>query len=194
MRLRRELKLYPDHVEQHVAGARGRNTGFNVKYALLPSAPDYRTWRQNDMFLAFPLLLVPGLSLFELAYRKNDDAFQLLVFMFFFCIACCAIGYVLRRLLKRDYIVLATQAGNLLIVKDGKHHRILNELQTRRTEALKRAVFVNRLNQPWQEVKKFKWLRDEGIISDDSFKIYREQILSLADAKIGNGFKTPALH
>jgi hypothetical protein len=189
------LKLYPDYAEYGVSGLRGTtNTGFNVKYALLPKEFDYRTSHPKDMFVMTPLVGVAGATLYYLAIHRNIDVYSTLGFAFILALISCGIGYGLRRLLKRDYTFLATPVGNLLIVKDGKHDLIVKELQTRRVAALTEAAVVNPLEPPWMQIKKFKWLKDEGIISDDSFRAYREQILSSADTKTDNAIQNVVLH
>ena len=189
-----ELNLYPDYAEYRLSGSRGTNTGFNVKYALLPNEFDYRTSHPKDMFVMTPLIAVAGFTLYDLAIHRNFDVSSTLAFMFILAIIFCGIGYGLRRLLKRDYTFLGTPAGSLLIVKDGKHDRIVKELQTRRVAALTEAAVVNPLEPAWMQIKKFKWLKDEGIISDDSFKAYREQILSSTDTTTDKAIQNVVLH
>lgn len=74
---RLEPKLHPDYVEYYVAGARGTNTGFNAKYELLPKEFDYRIFRQKDMFVIFPLVLVAALTPFELFNGEGDPFFTI---------------------------------------------------------------------------------------------------------------------
>jgi hypothetical protein len=187
-----ELTLHPDYAEYRIRTP-NQDTGFNVKYALLPNRFDYRANHPKDAFVIFPLVLVAGLALFELAIHKGDT-YSTLVVMFASAIVYCGIGYGLRRLLKRDYGVLATAAGNMLIVKDGQHDQILKELETRRFGALKRAAVVNRLEPPWVEIKKFKWLKAEGVISDADFTMYREQILAATEPARNKPLAPLALH
>jgi hypothetical protein len=172
-----ELGLHPDYVEFSMAGTRGNSTGFNVGYALLPNEFNYRTFRAGDSFVLFPLLLVPALTMFELAIPQNP-VYPTLGLMVVFGFICCAIGYGLRRVLRRAYTVLPTSAGNLLVVKDAQHDRILTELQARRAAALRKSALINPVLSPWMELKRFNQLKDDGIISDEEFKTYRERILA----------------
>lgn len=180
------LALHSDYVEYAVSGTRSNNIGFNTRYELLPNAFDYRTLREPDMFVLFPLVIVAGMTLFELALPQNP-VYPLLLFMFLFGLLGCGVGYVLRRLLRREYTVLATPSGKLTIVKDRQHDLIVQELAMRRGAALRRAAVVNPSAPPWAEVKKFRWLKDQGAISDEEFMVYRERILSAAE---GVGEKT----
>lgn len=132
--------------------------------------------------------MVAALALFALLHQ--GDAATILGVNFVSGGLFCGIGYGLHRLFKKEYTAPATQSGNLLVVKDRKHDQILKEIKTRRVAALKRAVVVNRLVPPWNEVKKFKFLRDEGIISTDEFASYRESILPSAGANISQAAGT----
>jgi hypothetical protein len=174
--VRVELTLHPDYVEFSMAGIRSNTSGFNVGYALLPSEFNYRTFRAGDGFVLFPLLLVSGLTLLQLAMPRNP-VYEVLGFMVVYGLICCAIGYALRRFLRRAYTALPTSGGNLLIVKDAQHDQILTELQARRAVALRKSAVINPALPPWMEIKRFKRLREEGIISDGEFKTYRERIL-----------------
>jgi hypothetical protein len=187
-----ELTLHPDYAEYRFR-ASNQDVGFNVKYALLPNSFDYRTNHPKDAFVIFPLFLVAGLTLFELMIDTRDT-YSTLVVMAASAIVYCGIGFGLRRLLKHDYTVLATPAGNMLIVKDGQHDQILKELEARRFAALKRAAVVNRLEQPWVEIKKFQRLKAEGVISEADFAMYREQILAATEPSRNNPVAPLALH
>jgi hypothetical protein len=190
---RLDLTLHPDYAEYNIAGSRGKITGFNVKYESLPKTFDYRTFRAKDRFVTFPLILIAGSTLFQLATNKGN-VYSLLGARLLFGLVCCGIGYGLRCLLKKDYTALATAAGTLLIAKDGKHDQILAELQTRRAAAQKKFTVINPLAPPWNEIKKFKWLRDEGVISDNDFRMYRKMILSSAEPATEKAVETLALH
>jgi len=53
---------------------------------------------------------------------------------------------------------------------------------------------VNRLEPPWVEIKKFKWLKAEGVISDADFTMYREQILAATEPPRNKPVAPLALH
>jgi len=187
-----DLKLHPEYVEYYVVDRHGKVAGFNIKYELLPAEFDYQTYRATDAYVSLPLATVALLTLFELLVY--GDSYFLIGLMALMALVLCGAGYGLHRLFKRDYTALVTKAGMLLIVKDGKHDQIVNELQMRRAAALRKMVVVDRLAPPWREVKKFKWLRDEGIISNEDFVSYRELILSSTDTASGATANSPALH
>ncbi len=188
-----ELKLHPDYVEFYVVTASGKSNGFNVKYELLPNEFDYRTYRPRDMFIRFPVILMAGQMLFALVSNKAS-AYATILFAFLFTAILCAIGYGLRLLLKKEITALAIQAGMLLVVKDQNYDQIMNELKVRREAALRALVLINSLQPPWSEVKKFKWLRDEGIISSDEFEFYRARILSSVEVKVEKAIEPLVIH
>lgn len=194
--VRVEFRLHSDYVEFSMAGIRSNTNGFNVGYALLPNEFDYRTFRAGDGFVLFPLLLVSGLTIFGLLMPENP-VYSMLGFMVVSGLVCCAIGYGLRRVLRRAYTVLPTSAGNLLIVKDAQHDRILTELQARRVAALRKSIVINPALPPWMEVKRFKCLREDGIISDEEFETYRERILAALEEtaeRVAHVVPSHALH
>lgn len=188
-----ELTLHPDYVEFDAEGIRGGIAGFNVKYELLPNEFYFRTFNPKDIYIKFPLILVSVMTLFELVVHHGDPFFTV-GFMALNGLVYCALGYGLRHLLKKPYTVLATGAGSILIVKNRKHDLIVRELMARRAMALKGLVVINRLEPPWREVKKFKWLCDEGIISSDDFKMYRDRILSSVEPEAIRAFSSQPLH
>ena len=187
-----DLKLHSEYVEYYVIDRHGKVAGFNIKYELLPAEFDYQTYRARDSYVTLPLATVALLTLFELL--NHSDTYFVIGFMTLNALVLCGIGYGLRRLFKKDYTALVTEAGMLLIVKDGKHDQIVNELQMRRAAALRKMVVVDRLAPPWREVKKFKWLRDEGIISNEDFDSYRDLILASTNTASGATANSPALH
>jgi hypothetical protein len=147
-----EFVFHPDYVEFYVGGGRGKSTGFNVKYELLPGEFYYRTFRPKDMYVRFPLVLVALNAVIALSSHEGS-AYALLIISVVIGLICCAIGYGLRRFVKKEYTVLATPAGNPLIAKDNTHDQIVRELQKRRVDALKKAAFVNPLAEHWQEIQ-----------------------------------------
>lgn len=161
---------------------------------MLPKEFDYRTHRTKDRFISLPVTLSAANALFELVVSKSGSVWLPIGISFLFGLVCCGIGYGLRCLLKKEYTVLVTQVGKLTIAKDRQHDEIVKELQARRLAALRRAVVVSRLLPPWVEVKKFKWLRDEGVITDEDFETYRSHILSRADTSTAMPAERPAVH
>jgi hypothetical protein len=111
-------------LKYRVSGTRGNNAGFNTRYEHLPNVFDYRTLRERDMFVLLPVVGIAGVTLLELMLPRNDP-FPMLGFMLVYGFLTSAIGYGLRCLLRREYTVLTTLSGNLTIVKDRQHDRIL---------------------------------------------------------------------
>jgi hypothetical protein len=180
-----ELTLFPDYAEYYFVSGRGKSTGYNVKYELLPNEFYYRTDRPRDTYVLLPMVSMAAITLVELWSRVFVDAYQIIGLSAVVGTILCGIGYGLRRLFKRSCTSLPTAAGTIMIVQNGKHDRMIGELQTRRAAALKRQVFINKSTPPWLEIKKFKWLKDEGIITEDELTAYREMILSHGDIIAG---------
>lgn len=189
------LTLRQDFFEYSIAPGRGARTGFNAKYETLPNAFDYRTFRPKSMFMRIVLLIM---WIFIVSHLVTDDRsdFTFIGFILVFGAVCAALGYGFKFLFKKEYTVLATATGNLLIVKDRQHDRIITELQARRMSALKKFVVVDKLQDPWKEIKKFKWLRDQSVISPQEFDMYADLILSPSDfaLKADAPIDRPILH
>ena len=67
---------------------------------------------------------------------------------------------------KIKFTIFNTPQGNVLIIKNGKHDKIVNEIQSRRKKQLfelySQIDFNNNIEN---EIKKFEWLREENILS-----------------------------
>ena len=72
---------------------------------------------------------------------------------------------------KFDATRIPVASGNtILIFHDDNHARILNEIYKRRRSELQRLHGeVDTLNHPQIELKKFLWLKEEGVLDDEAF-------------------------
>jgi hypothetical protein len=105
-------------------------------------------------------------------------------------VACVAIGAILiigRRYARFDATRVPLASGNtILVFHDGQHHAILGEITRRRkTEMLRLYGDADPLNHPQLELKKFLWLKEEGIITESEFEEARDKIAAFAKAPSG---------
>jgi len=82
--------------------------------------------------------------------------------------------YMLRQ---TEFTVLSTPRGQVFVVKDDNHDRIIEDLRTRKAETLRqRYGAFNPNNEPEIELRKFRWLNEEGAISDEEYDTVVQQV------------------
>ena len=75
------------------------------------------------------------------------------------------------------------------IIVDGQHQAIVDEIMSRRREALRRKfASIDTLSPPGSESRKFRWLLEEGVISDEA---YRDAIARLAAMQRLEQYRAP---
>lgn len=184
VRTKVEFRFHGDYLEYAFIDGDGDKTGFNLKYEHIPGEFDYRTYRSPDMFITFPVLMVAGLGLLHL-FTKEQDHIKIIGFLIVYAAVLAGVGYLCRLVLKKDYVALPVAEGTILIVKDKNHKKILAELQSRRMAALKKYAVIDPLAPSGREVAKFEWLRDQHVISEEEFVVYKECILLSMEHVIG---------
>lgn len=95
--------------------------------------------------------------------------------------ACLIAG----RYTKFDSTVIATPLGKIIVFdRDGKQ-QIIDEIYRRRSAELRRKYLaIDFLNEPKNEIGKYRWLKTEGVISEEEFNTAIEKI-SAAGGKAG---------
>lgn len=78
-------------------------------------------------------------------------------------IGCLILHYVT----KTKYTVLSNGQRSIWIIQGKNHDAVLNEIQNRRKDQLKKCYGeINFENDPQIEINKFRWLAEEGVISE----------------------------
>lgn len=95
--------------------------------------------------------------------------------------ACFGAGFLLflaHKYVRFDATCLPLETGNtLLVFHDGQEQAILREIDKRRkADILRLHGAVDALNHPEHELRKFLWLKEEGIISEPEFEAARLKI------------------
>lgn len=76
-----------------------------------------------------------------------------------------------------EFTVFATTRGPIYVVKDDTHDQIIEDLHTRKADVLRqRYGAFNPNNEPEIELRKFRWLNEEGAISDEEYDTVVQQI------------------
>ncbi len=66
------------------------------------------------------------------------------------------------------YTIFKTEQGNIFIIQDKLHDDISNEIKNRREKQLLEYYGdINMENELSNEIEKFKWLREQGVLSEE---------------------------
>ena len=107
----------------------------------------------------------------------------------FMCLAAVgAILLVVSKYVKFEATQIPVASGNtILIFHDDKLPVIVNEIMKRRkSEILRLYGEVDVLNDPKLELKKFSWLKEEGILSQESFEEARLKLAMVSRKHSGH--------
>ena len=116
--------------------------------------------------LAFVFLFLAGLNGLralggEVSYAVTAGVLVLLA-------GASWLGY---RRLSATFTVIDTDQGRLLLLHDGQYERIMGEIAQRRRDALLDEYgAVDADNDPEEERRKFAWLRDRGVLTEDEYQ------------------------
>lgn len=170
-------RLFDTYVEYTIIDSRGDKASFSAKYEELPSRFDYRTFEPKRPILAIQIVTLLALALILLLINPNE-ALLLLGGVAVYGALVIGITALLRRrpYFRRLYTSLPTRNGKLLVLRDREHDRILHELEARRLKALRKFAMVDALNAPHAELKRLRWLREEGAITEEEFASYRRAL------------------
>ena len=75
------------------------------------------------------------------------------------------------------YTVFKTDEGKICLICDGKHEEVMNEiLSRRRAQLLSWYGEIDYANDPGEEIRKFHWLKLQGVIGEEEFESIRNRI------------------
>lgn len=140
----------------------------SVGFDALGAPSSYVTTVEPDRDLRWILFLMSGLALFA-AFRANAHPLLLLGIYGGFT-AIVALGLWLTRK-QRSVGYTAVPAGTLhvLVLKDHQHDAILDRLETRRVEALRRSLDDSRGVTLRTWLRRLRWLVDNGAMTREEF-------------------------
>jgi hypothetical protein len=68
----------------------------------------------------------------------------------------------------------------LIVLQDAQQQTILDEIMKRRLEAMKKKLAQVDFNRPYyEEARKFNWLREEGVITEQEYRHARQKIAAM---------------
>ena len=149
-----------DSVEYRVEDSSGSRT-FNVAYTEL-SRDRQELLERNEWFRnAGMLWMLIGVVFTALSFGGERPAISLWFWIGLLC-------YLIFRLRTTRYTIIPSDKGNLLVIHNGDHDRIVKELEMRRADQFRREYdFVPDGDEPDNYRKRLDWLKREGALSDE---------------------------
>jgi hypothetical protein len=174
-RTRIGYRFYEDRVDYSIRDSGGNKASFAVKYSDIPSNFDYRVFQPRRHTLLAAALRVMLLALMVIVLSPWESWPVLGT-----ATVCggIAIGVLtlIGRYRENIYTKIPTRNGNLLVLRDGRHDEILRELESRRLRPLRKLAEINPQNDPHAELRKFLWLKEQGVISDQELGSYARML------------------
>lgn len=157
---RLRYRLDTDSVEYRVEDSSGSRT-FNVAYTEL-SRDRQELLERNEWFRnAGMLWMLIGVVFTALSFGGERPAISLWFWIGLLC-------YLIFRLRTTHYTIIPSDKGNLLVIHNGDHDRIVKELEMRRADQFRREYdFVPDGDEPDNYRKRLDWLKREGALSDE---------------------------
>ena len=157
---RLRYRLDTDSVEYRVEDSSGSRT-FNVAYTEL-SRDRQELVERNEWFRnAGMLWMLIGVVFTALSFGGERPAISLWFWIGLLC-------YLIFRLRTTHYTIIPSDKGNLLVIHNGDHDRIVKELEMRRADQFRREYdFVPDGDEPDNYRKRLDWLKREGALSDE---------------------------
>lgn len=147
----------------------------DMSYADLPRKTSVRI-EQNDWLKNVGYLWI-GLGVLQVGYAVYSEASLAGKGFWILAGAGCLIW---AHFSKIKYTVFRSERGSVFIIQDGKHDQIIDELEKRRKSQLLRWYGnVNPENDLENEIKKFQWLAEQGVMSkeESESKIAQAELL-----------------
>lgn len=146
-----------DYEWQDPSGSRS----FSVDYAEI--GRDRQTLVERNAWLRNAGLFWVALGLFLGVFRYVDQH-SLVPSVWLPAGIGCLIAYRLRTL---HFTVVPTEKGNLMVIGDDNRVQILDQMDKRRSDALRREYdFFPESEDPEQLRRRFRWLHREGVLDD----------------------------
>jgi hypothetical protein len=175
-RTRVAFRFFDGHVEYAIVDGKGDRASFSSRYEDIPPKFDYRTFEPRRPVAYIQIFALMGVALaLILLYPKES----LLMFAFMAVYGSALVGLsslAHKRWFRKIYTSIPTPNGKLLVLRNGMHDGILSELEERRRKALRKFAMIDALGSPLAELRRLKWLKEEGAITALEFETYRRAL------------------
>lgn len=153
--------------------------GFSVPYHEIGTNRSVKSFPEKAIPRLGLSLLAAAIAGFALTEANPQGASY---WLYLVCLLLGAALIAARRYARFDATRIPLASGNtILVFQDSQHHIIVGEIYKRRkADVLRLYGEVDPLNHPQLELKKFLWLKDEGIIDEPEFEAARLKVAMLA--------------
>jgi len=154
--------------------------GSSVPYHKIPGLTSYREvklwWLKYVAVFTVTSCVIAALHYWRIGDMEVLAGILYIASLLFLC-AC------LFALLRRHGGITSIPLDPILFVlNDRQQGTILEEIHKRRLEAMSKKLAQVDFNKPYfEEARKFKWLREEGAISEQEYKAARQKIAAVRD-------------
>ncbi|MCG8473277.1 MAG: hypothetical protein MI742_15660 [Desulfobacterales bacterium] len=153
-------------------GDQSRSVTFVVNYADIPL--DTQAIEERQSWLRHAALIFTFLAAVQLGLGF------VMVVPEFWAISFALTGLfcsLMHRFLVTRFTAIKTDSGFIRIICDAKHDTIIEEVMTRRRkQMLLWYGEIDYTNDPGEEIRKFHWLKSQGVIGEDEFESIRNRI------------------
>jgi hypothetical protein len=178
-----DYRFFRDYVEYTIRDRNGALSCFTVKYSALPGRTEYGAYQPARspitglQILLFALMILMISSAFPKASQWEIGL------MVGGAVAALAVSIALRWRFRDAYTTIPTVKGKLHLLRNKQHDQVLQELESRRLKELRKLATIDTLNSPQAELRKFEWLKEQEIITQEEFELFRQK-LNLASARL----------
>lgn len=171
------LRFWPARLDYAVINCKGEKVSFSVAYEDLPARGDYKIIKPQ-LSLVTGQGIVLTLMTIALLAAFPQDAGEMLINMSALSLLLIGATLILqRKFLQRSFTALPLRENILLVLQDGQHEKIIAEIESRRRASLKKLARIEPGKPVPAELKKFAWLRGQGVITDAEFAHFRARLL-----------------
>ncbi len=175
-RTRITYRFFADYVEYTIRDSSGAMTSFNAQYAGLPAKFDYRVYqpprRPALVIQVFALLCLCWVAVISFPWRGYEPV----EFAALFGVLLVAGWAYIRVRSKNVYTSIPVRNGKVLVLQDKRHDEVIEALESRRVRFYRKLAVIDLRNPPAVELRKFTWLKEQGVISEEEFETFRQKL------------------
>ena len=158
----------------------------DIQYAEFQKKSSIRI-EQNDWLRNAGLLWIL-IGAFSVGAGLMANNFDLGDFFWLALGAGCVIVAIVRRV---KYSVYNTNSGNVFVIQDKEHDKIISEIFKRKKEQLLTwHGDINHEEEPSREISKFKWLVEQGVLSEAE----ANKQIAVIESSIAESTETKSIH
>lgn len=172
-----KFSLNEDHFEYFIKDESSKGE-FTLPYETI-SSNKYQLFEKNDLFKNNAIYLL----VISILFTTATLVFGIRTYYFLFILATI-IMYIMYHRSKTTFTVIETGNRKVFVIQDKHHDEIIHQLFSRRNELMKKKYGkINLTTDPEIEIKRFKWLLAEKVISPKEFEDIQSQIFNTAQEK-----------